>query len=923
MREKMSDYKNTLNLPETAFPMKANLAQREPEILARWSALDLYGLRKSARVGAEKFIVHDGPPYANGNIHLGHAFNKILKDIIAKAYFLSGYDTDYVPGWDCHGLPIEINVEKKFGKVGEKISAKDFRTACRAYAQEHVNYQSQDFQRLGVIGNWGAPYLTMDKSFEAKTNLAQKNYLTQGFKPVHWCFSCQSSLAEAEVEYQDKTSLAIDVKFTAVNSDAFEKKFGVKGSGDISVVIWTTTPWTLPANYAVALNPDVEYALVQVGNERFVLAQTLVDDCMQRYSIQDYAVLATLSGAQLEKLPLQHPFLDRTSLLVLSDHVTVDAGTGAVHIAPAHGEDDFRVGKKYGLPLDSPVQGDGVFNSDVVSFTGEHIFKANDKIILLLAQSNKLVHEAKLQHSYPHCWRHKTPVIFRATPQWFVSMERLRGEALAVLPSVNWYPKWGEERMRIMIENRPDWCISRQRSWGVPITVFVHNDTQQLHPRTIELMTQIAGSVYEHGIEAWFELDPKELLGSDAAHYRKITDVLDVWFESGVSHYCVLQARSELAFPAGVYLEGSDQYRGWFQSSLLTSVAMNKKSPFQHLISHGYTVDAQGRKMSKSLGNVIAPEKIIKSSGADILRLWAATADYTAEIAISDEILQRTSDTYRRIRNTARFLLSNLANFDYERDHVIAGDMVKLDRWAVEYTESLQSEIMANYKEFDLHNVVQKVHHFCSIQLGGFCLDIWKDRFYTLNNVARRSAQTAMYHILEALVRWIAPILSFTADEIWHYMPGVRSKSVHLESWYEGFIVKCDPDYDNDFWEKIRGFREEVNLQLEMKRATKEIGSSLEANVTIYVNDLNFKVLLDKLSDELRFVLITSAANVVHDRELNASSDFLIEVVPSPHLKCERCWHRVPLSNHPEHLTICDRCVTNITTEAGEVRLFA
>lgn len=932
MSQEKPDYK--LNLPQTDFPMKANLAQREPDMLARWQKINLYAQRQKLAAARDKYIMHDGPPYANGAIHLGHAFNKIIKDIICKSHFLDGYAAPFVPGWDCHGLPIEVNVEKNIGRAGEKITAKQFREACREYAQKHVDSQSLDFQRLGVLGDWHNPYLTMQKSYEANiiralSNMVANNYLVQGFKPVFWCFACQSSLAEAEVEYQDKTSPAVDVKFTAVDSEEVEKKFESDkvGYGPISILIWTTTPWTLPANVALALHPELDYVLVQVENERWIVAEALLGAMMERYGINHYEVLGRTRGADLEQLKFQHPFYERTSLAVLSDHVTADAGTGIVHIAPAFGEDDFRVGKKYDLPLEGVVQANGTYISDLPLFGGQNIFKANDAIIAVLREKNKLVKDVKLQHSYPNCWRHKIPVIYRATPQWFVTMKNLGGEAIAVLPTVNWVPNWGEERLRLMIANRPEWCISRQRAWGVPITIFVHKETQLLHPRTVELMEQIAQRVEKSGIEAWFECDPKELLGSDAEQYIKITDVLDVWFESGVSHYCVLQHRPELQYPADVYFEGSDQYRGWFQSSLLTSVAIDKKAPFKNLLSHGYTVDAQGRKMSKSLGNVISPDQVFNKEGADILRLWAASVDYTAEIVLAKEVLERTTDIYRRIRNTARFLLSNLNDFDPEKDQVAEADMVKLDRWAVDYTKSLQDKIIDLYDKFDFHAAVQEIHNFCAGELGSFYLDILKDRLYTCkaDGNARRSAQTAMYHILEAMVRWLAPILSFTADEIWQYMPGTKSASVHLEKWYDGLKIKSDPEFDDEFWQRVLTTRKDINIKIEQKRAEKIIGSALEAEVALKVYSPEHPdYSLTKLKNELRFVLITSTAQVNLDTSLSSHSvndlhHAPIEVEPTKHPKCARCWHRVPLAVGKE---ICERCVLNIEGE-GEERKFA
>ena len=796
------------------------------------------------------------------------------------------------------------------------------------YAEKQMQGQREDFKRLGVLGEWDNPYLTMNYQFEANAirafkDIVAKDYLVQGFRPIHWCFACQSSLAEAEVEYQDKTSPSIDVKFPVVDEVDFLSKFASAdlGSGTVAVVIWTTTPWTLPANYAVALNPTLDYALVQVNKERFVVATQMVEQIMQRYGIEDYAVLATTKGEDFEGLQLQHPFFARTSEIVLGDHVTTDAGTGAVHTAPAHGEDDFRIGKKYDLPIESPVQANGVFKEGTPYFAGEHIFKANSHIIEVLTEKNKLVHVVEYKHSYPHCWRHKTPVISRATPQWFISMQTLSKDALASLDEIHWHPTWGKERMAKMLEDRPDWCISRQRTWGVPLPLFTHKETQALHPKTLDLIEQVALRVEQQGVEAWFELDKTELLGAEADDYVKAKDVLDVWFDAGVTHYCVLKARDYLNFPADLYLEGSDQYRGWFQSSLLTSLAIEGAPAYKNIMTYGFTVDGHGRKMSKSIGNVVAPDKVIKTLGVDIIRLWAAATDNSSEMSVSDEILKRNADTYRRIRNTARFLLSNLADFSPAEDCVAVNDMVMLDRWIVNHTQQLQDEIMQAYDAFSFHTIVQKIHHFCSIELGSFYLDIIKDRQYTCktDGVARRSAQTAMYHILEALVRWIAPMLSFTADEIWQFMPGERSTSVHLETWYEGCKdISNDSRYDDIFWQQVMHVRDEVNKVIEAQRNAEVIGSALDANVNIVAND-KFKQVLDKLTDELRFVLITSSAAVT----AGISDELVIEVSAATAEKCERCWQRrVDVSGNVNYPGICQRCVNNISG-AGESRYFA
>ena len=917
----MTDYKQTLNLPKTGFPMKANLAQREPEMLERWQTADLYAARMAAHADAKHYICHDGPPYANGNIHLGHAVNKVLKDIICRSQFLNGFAAPYVPGWDCHGLPIEINVEKKVGKPGVKVSAKEFRQACRDYAAKQVDGQRADFKRLGVLGEWDNPYLTMQFPYEASViralkEITAKGYLKQGFKPIYWCFNCQSSLADAEVEYQDKISPSVDVKFTAVNDADLTTVFAVPdaGEGPISLVIWTTTPWTLPANQAVAVNPELNYALVQVGEQRFVLAEAMVESAMARYGVEDYTVLATVKGELLNKLPLQHPFMDRQVPIVLGDHVTTDAGTGAVHTAPAHGEDDFRVGRKYDLSLESPVGANGVFQADLAELGGQFVFKANPAIIELLQQHGKLVQLTELQHSYPHCWRHKTPVVYRATPQWFVGMEKLAQQALATLPSINWKPAWGEERMANMLTDRPDWCISRQRAWGVPIPLFTHKDTNELHPDTINIMEDVAKQVEQQGIEAWFEYDPKPLLGDNADDYVKCTDVLDVWFDAGCSHYAVLEQRPELQSPADVYLEGSDQYRGWFQSSLLTGVAIKGESPYKNLVTHGFTVDSKGRKMSKSVGNVIAPEKILKQYGADILRLWIASTDFSGEMTVSDEILKRNADVYRRLRNTARFLLSNINDFDFDNDKLAADNMVAIDRWIVMRAYESQQEIIKDFSQCNFHAAMQKVHHFCSVELGSFYLDIIKDRQYTCktDGTARRSAQTAMVLILEALVRWLAPVLCFTADEIWQNIPGERSSSVHLETWFTDLELGYQEGFDNVYWQQVLAIRDDVNKQIEAARKVGEIGSALDAEILIAAPADKLAVLEKIGNDELRFVFITSDANVV----ASETGELQVVVKKSGFVKCERCWH------HRENVVkICERCEANISG-SGEERLF-
>jgi isoleucyl-tRNA synthetase len=925
----MTIYKDTLNLPKTAFPMKANLAQREPEMLKRWYESDLYGQIRNKRDGAKKFILHDGPPYANGDIHIGHAVNKILKDIIVKSQSLNGFDTPYVPGWDCHGLPIELMVEKKIGKAGVKVDADKFRNACREYALKQVDKQRTDFKRLGVLGDWDKPYLTMDFKTEANIvrslgKIISAGHLHKGVKPVHWCTECGSALAEAEVEHEDKTSPAIDVRFRAVDQSEVLKSFDVDSNVEsVSIVIWTTTPWTLPANQAVTIHADYDYVLVKAGNEALVLAEGLYKDVLSRSGIDDFEVIATCKGSQLEGLKFHHPFYDRVVPVILGDHVTLEAGTGAVHTAPGHGQDDYVVGQRYGLEIDNPVGDNGCFLPNTELFAGQHVFKANALVLEVLEEKGALLHKEDLLHSYPHCWRHKTPIIFRATPQWFVSMDSngLRDQALKAIKGVNWQPSWGEERIHGMIENRPDWCISRQRTWGVPIAVFIDRETQEPHPDTANLIEKVALLIEEKGIDAWFDLDAATLLGDDADKYSKVIDTLDVWFDSGVTHDTVLNADDRLSAPADLYLEGSDQHRGWFQSSLLTSVAINNgNAPYKNVVTHGFTVDAKGMKMSKSKGNVVAPQKVMNMLGADALRLWVAATDYRSEMSVSDEILKRTADAYRRFRNTARYLLSNLDGFDPEKNSVEYDDMLDMDKWAVEHTARLQKQIIAAYDKFEFHLIYQLLHQFCVVEMGGFYLDITKDRQYTSaeNSLARRSGQTAMYHIIEMMVRWLAPILSFTADEIWQFIPGERSESVFFEEWYELEINEADSLARKAQWDAMVLIRDEVNKQLEKLRVGKVIGGSLDAEVDLYCDD-EVKKQLESVGDELRFVLITSYARLHSISEKTAKaiesdvSGLYIEVSASQHDKCVRCWHhREEVGSNETHPELCDRCIENV-----------
>ncbi len=937
----MADYKHTLNLPQTEFAMKANLATREPEMLARWQAEDIYGQIRAARRGAPTFILHDGPPYANGEIHIGHAVNKILKDMIVKSRTLGGFDSPYVPGWDCHGLPIELNVEKKVGKAGVKVSAAEFRKLCREYALSQMQRQREDFIRLGVLGDWAHPYLTMDFVTEAHIvralgKLTANGHLEKGFKPVHWCMDCGSALAEAEVEYQDKTSPAVDVRFDAVDPVALARCFGVdvEPSARVAIPIWTTTPWTLPANLGVALHPELPYVLLRVAQDDYlVLADALQESVLARYGIDGTDAIAVAPGGSMDRQLLQHPFLDRQVPVVLGNHVTTEAGTGAVHTAPGHGLDDYHVGQAYGLGILNPVDASGVFLDDTPFVAGQFVLKANGPIVELLRERGMLLHYEAYQHSYPHCWRHKSPVIFRATPQWFVSMTRagLLDRARESLAAVQFVPAWGRARIEGMIENRPDWCVSRQRTWGVPIALFVHRQTGAIHPRMAELIEAVALRIEQTGIDAWFDLDAAELLGAEAADYDKVTDTLDVWFDSGVTHAAVLSQRPDLSFPADLYLEGSDQHRGWFQSALLTAAGIEGCAPYRGVLTHGFTVDAAGHKMSKSRGNVIAPQQVMKTLGADILRLWVASTDYRAEMTVSDEIFKRNADAYRRIRNTARFLLSNLAGFDPAVNRVAPEQMLALDRWIVDRAAVLQGELRQAYDEYQFHLVSHKLHNFCVTELGGFYLDIIKDRQYTTrtDSQARRSAQTALFDILEALVRWITPILSFTADEIWRCMPGERTQTVFAATWYEGLAeLPADAALGRDFWDLAMQLKTAVNRELERARNAGIVGGSLEADVQLFC-DAPLASQIARLGQELRFVLISSAASIhpASDAPAEALGTELpglqLLVRPAPGTKCVRCWHRLEdVGSHAAHPELCGRCIDNVDG-VGEVRQYA
>ena len=908
--------------------MRGDLAKREPGMLAAWQEKQVYQRIRAAARGRPKFILHDGPPYANGDIHIGHAVNKVLKDIIVKSKTLAGFDAPYVPGWDCHGLPIEHQVEKVHGK---NIPAAEFRALCREFAQTQIARQMQDFIRLGVLADWQHPYLTMAFQVEADTlralgRILEAGYLYQGAKPVHWCIDCGSALAEAEVEYEDKVSPAIDVMFALRDPT----QLGLPAECPTYAVIWTTTPWTLPANQAVSVHPEFAYDLVETPRGVLILAHDLLEACMARYAFSEWRIVKTLPGAAFEGLELQHPFLERVVPMILGEHVTLDTGTGLVHTAPGHGLEDYVVGARYKLAVENPVGDDGKFYASTPLVGGQLVWAANKTVVAVLAENQRLLHEEELKHSYPHCWRHKTPIIFRATSQWFIGMEStrhgnthsptLREQAMTAVERTAFYPAWGRARLEAMIKGRPDWCVSRQRVWGVPMAFFVHKESGELHPRTAQLLEEVAKRIEQTGIEAWFSLSAETLLGADAAHYKKLSHILDVWFDSGATHATVLRQRQELAYPADLYLEGSDQHRGWFQSSLLTGCAIDSRAPYAALLTHGFVVDGQGRKMSKSRGNVVAPQKILDTLGADILRLWIAATDYSGELSISDEILKRVVESYRRIRNTLRFLLANIADFDPVKDHIPVDEWLDIDRYAWVMAADLQQSLEHDYAAFEFHYVMQKLTTFCSEDLGGFYLDILKDRLYTAgaNSKARRAAQNALYHISHSLTRLLAPILSFTAEEVWGILSGNSDDTIFAHTWYQADAPK-DAAALRARWQAVRELRTAAQKELEALRVAGQIGSSLQAEVAVYASGAKYQVLA-ALGDDLRFVLITSQASV---HEVAGAAQEKIVVAASTEKKCERCWHyRADVGSDPAHAAICGRCVANLFG-SGEPRAHA
>ena len=926
----MTDYSKTVNLLESPFPMRGNLAKREGGWLKSWYEHKRYEKLREIAQGRPKFILHDGPPYANGDIHIGHAANKILKDIILRSKTLAGFDAPYVPGWDCHGLPIELMVEKLHGK---DIPAARFRELCREYAKEQIARQKKDFMRLGVMGDWAHPYLTMDFQTEAETvralgEIYLAGYLYRGEKPVQFCLDCGSSLAEAEVEYKDKISPAVDVAYRFKDNAALARAFGLSEiGGEAFAVIWTTTPWTLPASQAISAGADVVYQLIDTPKGKLVLAKDLAEEALKRYGFNNSAVLAETGGAKLENLHLEHPFLERDIPMLNGDHVTTEAGTGLVHTAPSHGLDDYFVCLKYGIELDNPVNGEGRYRSDVPRVAGLTVWEANPVITEWLQENGRLLANAKIEHSYAHCWRHKTPLIYRATGQWFIGMDKaghdgktLRNKAMKSVDDTEFFPAWGRARLEAMIEGRPDWVVSRQRYWGTPMTFFVHKESGELHPKSAELLEEVAKRIEKKGIEAWFSLDAKELLGEEAADYEKLNDTLDVWFDSGSTHFSVLKQREELAWPADLYLEGSDQHRGWFQSSMLIGCATVGRAPYKQLLTHGFVVDQNGRKMSKSLGNVVAPQEVYNEFGADILRLWTASTDYSGELAISKEILKRVTESYRRIRNTLSFLFANLSDFSPIEHAVPQDQMVEIDRYAMILARQLQERLAGDfYPRYAFHFAVKDIVAFCSEDLGAFYLDILKDRLYTtqVDSHARRSAQTALYHITRSLVLLISPILCFTGEEAWDIIGGGEEDSVLFHTWHEfPSINEKSEEALLKKWQAVREVREAVTAAIEPLRADKSVGSSLQAEVAVTAPD-TLAGYLKALGEELRFALLVSEVSVAKGDELAVAAKV------SGGEKCERCWHYTDdVGSVAAHPTLCARCAENVSGK-GETRHYA
>ncbi|XBC44776.1 MAG: isoleucine--tRNA ligase [Buchnera aphidicola (Schlechtendalia chinensis)] len=937
----MADYKNILNLPRTNFSMKGNLSQKEPEIVKKWNTNNVYKIIRSSKKNKKKFFLHDGPPYANGNIHIGHAVNKILKDIIIKSKNMSGFDAPYTPSWDCHGLPIEHKIEIINKKQKQKIVLNNFQDQCRKYAKDQVHNQKKEFMRLGILGNWKNSYLTMD--FENEANIIKTlykmirlGYIYRDFKPVNWCISCRSALAEAEVEYHYKTSESVFVKFKTTDNNTIKKIFNISNNlnNSIYIVIWTTTPWSLPANRAIAINPEFYYQLVQTKNQILIIAQKLVHTTMERCKITTWEILGTISGKLFKNIKFIHPFLNFCVPIIFSKHVTLELGTGAIHTAPEFGSDDYNISKKYNIDMTQTINKCGNFISDIHPDLNEiNIFKSIEIIIKLLKKNDSLLKFEFFKHSYPHCWRHKTPIISRATPQWFIKMDHknLRKNCIQQILKVNWIPSWGKEKMVKMMSTRPDWCISRQRMWGVPIPIFFHKKTGKLHPKLSLIVKNVIKDVKKQGISAWFNLNKDLLLEKDSKDYIQVTDIVDVWFESGSIMLSDIYKKFNHKNVSDIYIEGSDQHRGWFMSSLIISTAINSIAPYRTVITHGFTVDETGKKMSKSIGNTICPNEIIKIFGADILRLWVASTNYSKEVSISEKILKQTSDIYRKVRNTARFLLANLYDFNPNEEMVSSENMIILDRWAIGKTLDTQHKIIDSYNKYNFHDVIKHLIHFCSIDMSSFYLDIIKDRQYLTpsKNVSRKSCQSAMYLILNSLIRWIAPILSFTSEELWNHLPGKKSEFVFTEEWFDKLFNLNDHDLmNNQYWNELLTIKNEVNRILDDTRKNKKVGNSLESSITLYVDD-NVEKKLNLLEDELKFLFLTSEIKIKN--YISAPSyavkstlipNFKTSIAKIEGIKCIRCWHIIPnLINIDINLKICTRCLAN-TIGSGEIRKF-
>ena len=924
------EYKETLNLPKTDFPMKGNLPHREPEILKKWNEKSIYHRNLEQSENKKQYILHDGPPYANGDIHIGHAVNKILKDFIIKSKIMSGYHVPFIPGWDCHGLPIELQVEKKYGKAKFRDNPKGFILACREFAEKQIKKQKEDFIRLGIFGTWDKPYTSMDKEIESEivnslSKMIKNGHIYYGSKPVHWCIESSSALAEAEVEYKDITSHAVCVNFKVLNKKDISLHEKLDKDFDVYIPIWTTTPWTLPANRAVALSSSIDYSFVKIKDRYLILAKNLIASVMDKSNISNYEILFSIDNQDFSKLELQHPFYDFKVPAIIADHVTDENGTGAVHIAPGHGTDDYLAGKKYNLEIYNPVDDYGRFYESLPIFGGKKIRECNDEIIELLKENKSLLFSENYEHSYPHCWRYKTPLIFRATPQWFMSMDNsgLRKSIQKEIPIINWLPSWGQDRIFNMIEGRPDWCLSRQRNWGVPLPLFLHKESNELHPDTQTILNKASGIIKDGNIEAWIDYD-KKLLVKDIESYTEVKDTLDVWFDSGVTHQSVLKNRG-IEETADLYLEGSDQHRGWFQSSLITSHAMYGKSPYKNVLTHGFVVDKDGQKMSKSIGNIISPQKIIKDKGADILRLWVAMTDYSKEMTISDEIIKRVSESYRRIRNTSKFLLSNIS--DYDGTEIDLDNMVQIDKWIIHKAKKLNIQIQKDYSEFKFHKLIQDIINFCTLELGGYYLDIIKDRLYTSKSdgLSRRSAQKTCHILISYLNSWIAPILTFTAEEIYSKMPNAKD-SIYLTEWFD--IDFSMDDHEIDIYDSLYSIKPFVSRMIEEARNDNKVGSSLECKLDLICNDKLYQN-INNISDELKFVFIVSECTLrLGNENDNYSIDknpykLSISISKSQNNKCERCWHlNETVGTIEDHPTICRRCSDNVYGD-GECRKFA